>query len=123
MIRHTAILTLALTAFVHADEALAQQANAVPLLALSQTAEAGMDDITGMLQRTFTATDDLWLVIDIAFGDMLTTGDVNGDSILDIAVMSSIFSDLVDIGIPEPFAAEMVFEALSIFASIEHSGL
>ncbi|MCH2201848.1 MAG: hypothetical protein MK102_07750 [Fuerstiella sp.] len=47
----TATLTLALTAALSADKAPAAQANQSPLLALSMvnTAESGMDDITGML--------------------------------------------------------------------------
>jgi len=101
MKRSIAILTLALTAALSTDEAFSAQANALPQIALTQTAESGMDDITGMLQRTYTATDDLWLIIDIAEDPQ------------------AAYETLVDIGMPASLAEDMVLEALSIFATIE----
>ena len=60
MKRFIAILTLALTAALSADDASAQQANAVPLLALSMagTAEAPLEEIGGMLMWTDSISND-----------------------------------------------------------------
>ena len=56
----TAMLTLALITGLSADKASAQQANQVPdlVLTMMQTAESGMDDITGMLQWTDSLSND-----------------------------------------------------------------
>jgi len=92
MKRYIAILTLALTAGLSADDAFSAQANAFPQIALSNTAEGGLDEISESLIR-FTATDDLWLIIDIAENP------------------EAAYETLIDMGVPAQLAEDIVLEA------------
>jgi len=102
MTRSIAMLTLALTAALSADQAFSAQANAVPVLALSQTAESALEEIGGMLHLSFTATDDFWLIMDIAEDPQ------------------AAYETLVDMGMPAPLAEDMVLEAIAIPAFIRY---
>ena len=84
----TATLTLALTAALSADKASAAQANQSPLLALSMvnTAESGMDDITGMLHVS---------IVDSGGGSDLYSPDTV-DGIIAIIALAATETGIID---------------------------
>jgi hypothetical protein len=83
MTRYIGILALALTAGLSSGNASAQQANAVPLLALSmfQTAESSLDQMGGKLMWTDSATDDSPRVEINGFTSVPYTEHFQGESV------------------------------------------